>query len=390
MKSIFAILVGVVIAYISWNFSTKNIVFTTLLFFGYFYINNRSTLFFLIISYYLFSSRGLLFGIKNYYDNFYIAIFLWLCAGIIITLVWTLIWSSSFKKRLYFFPIMLIVLISPPIGFISCVNPIISSGIFFPTFGFIGIVFYLLVLYVVTLLLYNQLNIVKFHLLVLMLILITLNYNEIVFLEDNNLYPINSNLVYSSKGIDFEGDYRRQKKLLSIANKSHYKDLLFCENALGNFTQNSMMIWDRLDNNKTVLAGGYIYHDRVGGYDNVLMEITNHSYKTIYRQRVPIPIAMWRPWIEQGARAYPFQNPTIKYKGDSVGVFICYEQLLTYTYLHTMLYNPKYIIGISNLWWVEDKSIGKTQKMSLELWGRLFGKFIVYSVNSPCFLDNSK
>jgi len=142
-----------------------------------------------------------------------------------------------------------------------------------------------------------------------------------------------------------------------------------------------MMIWERLDNNKTILAGAYIYKE-VGGYDNVLIELNNRSSKIIYKQRVPVPISMWQPWREQGAKAYPFQNPTVEFQQSRVGVFICYEQLLTYTYLHTMFYEPQYIIGISNLWWVEDDSISEIQKRNLELWGRLFGKKIYFSKNS--------
>jgi len=74
-----------------------------------------------------------------------------------------------------------------------------------------------------------------------------------------------------------------------------------------------MMIWKNLDNNKTILAGATIYKNQ-NTYDNVLMEITNHSYKTIYKQRVPVPISMWKYWIEQGANAYFFNNPIIEYK----------------------------------------------------------------------------
>ena len=135
-----------------------------------------------------------------------------------------------------------------------------------------------------------------------------------------------------------------------------------------------------MDKNKTILAGATIYKNQ-NSYDNVLMEITNSSYKTIYKQRVPVPISMWKFWIEQGVNAYPFYNPIIEHNKSRVGVFICYEQLLTYTYLHTMFYNPDYIIGISNLWWVEDNSIEKIQKRSLKLWSLLFKKEVYFSVN---------
>ena len=381
MSYIIISLTGMFIAYISWSLSVELTIFSSLLFFAYFYINQRSYLFTLILSYYLFSSRGLLIGTENYYDSIYIATLIWLLSALLTTSVWITIWSSYQTKRLLLFPIMLTLLIVPPIGFISWVNPIISSAIVFPKFGFLGIAFYLLSLYLVTLLLKDKSRTTQTIIIILILFISSAIYTPIKKQKQNILYPINSNLKYKNQAVDFLGDYRRQKKLLLLANRSKYNNLLFHENALGSFNQNSMMIWERLDNNKTILAGATIYHKRVGGYDNVLMEITHNSYKTIYKQRVPVPISMWKPWIEQGAKAYPFQNPTVEYQQSRVGVFICYEQLLTYTYLHTMFYEPKYIIGISNLWWVEDESIGIIQKRSLELWGRLFGKKIYYSEN---------
>jgi len=375
-----AVALGIIVAYVSWNLSIESTIFSSLLFFAYFYINQRSYLFIFILSYYLFASRGLLIGTENYYDSSYIAILIWLSASLLTTSVWITIWSPSQKKRLLLFPIMLTILIVPPIGFISWVNPIISSAIVFPKFGFLGIIFYLLTLYLVTILLKDKRRATQTIIIISLLFISTLIYKPIKKQKQNILYPINSNLKYKNQAVDFLGDYRRQKKLLLLANRSKYNNLLFHENALGSFNQNSMMIWERLDNNKTILAGAYIYKE-VGGYDNVLIELNNRSSKIIYRQRVPVPISMWQPWREQGAKAYPFQNPTVEFQQSRVGVFICYEQLLTYTYLHTMFYEPQYIIGISNLWWVEDDSISEIQKRNLELWGRLFDIKIYFSEN---------
>ena len=375
-----SILIGVAIAYISWNLSIELTIFSSSLFFAYFFIGQRDYLFLLILSYYLFASRGLLIGTQSYYGDFYIALFFWFTASFLITLVWVIIWSPSQKKRLYLFPIMLTILILPPIGFISWVNPLISSAIIFPKLGFLGVALYLLFIYITTLIIKKYKPPLKQFTVLIIALVFTIYSQNMEIQNSQTLHPINSNLVYKNQAIDFMGDYRRQKKLLSIANKNQYNNLLFHENALGVFTKNSMMIWKNLDNNKTILAGATIYKNQ-NTYDNVLMEITNHSYKTIYKQRVPVPISMWKFWIEQGANAYFFNNPIIEYKKSRVGVFICYEQLLSYTYFHTMLYNPDYIIGISNLWWVEDKSIVKIQKRSLKLWGILFKKDVYYSAN---------
>jgi len=138
MSYIIISLTGMFIAYISWSLSVELTIFSSLLFFAYFYINQRSYLFTLILSYYLFSSRGLLIGTENYYDSIYIATLIWLLSALLTTSVWITIWSSYQTKRLLLFPIMLTLLIVPPIGFISGVNPIISSAIVFPNFGFLG------------------------------------------------------------------------------------------------------------------------------------------------------------------------------------------------------------------------------------------------------------
>jgi len=382
MNYIIISLTGIFIAYISWSLSIELTIFSSLLFFAYFYINQRSYLFILVSSYYLFASRGLLIGTQNYYDNFCTALLIWLSASLLSTAIWIIVWSPSEKKRLFLFPIMLTLLIVPPIGFISWVNPIISSAIAFPRLGFLGIVLYIATIFLITIALKRPKKYIKLTIILSILAITVLNFNQEPSLEGStNLHPINSNLTYKNQAIDFIGDYKRQKKLLALANRSRHKNLLFHENALGSFNQNSMMIWDRLENNKTILAGAYIYHKGVETYDNVLVALSNKNYKILYKQRVPVPISMWKPWVEQGARAYPFQNPTVEYQQSRVGVFICYEQLLTYIYLHTMFYEPQYIIGISNLWWVEDESIGEIQRRSLELWGRLFGKKLYCSEN---------
>jgi len=292
-----AVALGIIVAYVSWNLSIESTIFSSLLFFAYFYINQRSYLFIFILSYYLFASRGLLIGTENYYDSSYMATLIWLSASLLTTSVWITIWSPSQKKRLLLFPIMLTLLIVPPIGFISWVNPIISSAIVFPKFGFLGIVFYLLTLYLVTILLKDKQRATQTIIIIFILFISTLIYKPIKKQKQNIIYPINSNLKYKNQAVDFLGDYRRQKKLLLLANRSKHNNLLFHENALGSFNQNSMMIWERLDNNKTILAGAYIYKE-VGGYDNVLIELNNRSSKIIYRQRVPVPISMWQPWIE--------------------------------------------------------------------------------------------
>ncbi|HHB95393.1 MAG TPA: hypothetical protein ENK88_09675, partial [Campylobacterales bacterium] len=178
MNYIIISLTGMFIAYISWSLSIEFTVFSSLLFFAYFYINQRSYLFTFILSYYLFASIGLLIGTQNYYDNFYIALSFWLLASLLSTSVWIIVWSLSEKKRLLLFPLMLTLLIVPPIGFISWVNPIISSAIAFPRFGFLGIALYLVTIYIITILLIKQKSRIKLITIISILSIIAINFNQ--------------------------------------------------------------------------------------------------------------------------------------------------------------------------------------------------------------------
>jgi hypothetical protein len=156
---------------------------------------------------------------------------------------------------------------------------------------------------------------------------------------------------------------------------------LLPEHILGTFTDSSMMLWNRLPKNKTIYAGADMYVLNSKQYDNVLLAITKDNYEVIYRQRVPVPFEMWQPYNNNGARAAIISPETVIIEEKKVGIFICYEQYLTYTYLETMLQRPDYIIGISNLWWIKDIRLQNIQKNTLLLWARLFGIPYYYSVN---------
>ena len=134
----------------------------------------------------------------------------------------------------------------------------------------------------------------------------------------------------------------------------------------------------------TVIAGAVVI--TAAGYDNVMIEFTARGGRILYRERMPVPVSMWQPWLAWfgqtgGARADFFANPVVSLAGRRVAMLICYEQLLVWPILQSMLYQPELTVAAGNDWWTGGTNIAGVQRAITEAWGRLFGVPIVFAVN---------
>ena len=122
------------------------------------------------------------------------------------------------------------------------------------------------------------------------------------------------------------------------------------------------------------------------GYDNVMIAISATRGDILYRERMPVPVSMWQPWLswtgqDGGARAHFFANPTVELGGRRIAPLICYEQLILWPVLQSMLHAPEVIVATGNGWWTAGTSIVAIQKASAEAWARLFGISLVTAFN---------
>jgi apolipoprotein N-acyltransferase len=63
-------------------------------------------------------------------------------------------------------------------------------------------------------------------------------------------------------------------------------------------------------------------------------------------------------------------------------VLICYEEMLTFPVLASMLQHPTAIVGISNSFWFNETPIPVYQAAALSAWARLFHLALFTAVNS--------
>ncbi|MDY0215048.1 MAG: nitrilase-related carbon-nitrogen hydrolase [Bacilli bacterium] len=373
-------LAGAMIGFCAWGHSTILAVISLFMISLYFQAKTRANFFYAAVGYYLAASRGLFSGIVVYYDQITYAFTIWVGSALIISIGWTILWSENSKKKVFAFLFAIIFITIPPIGFVGWTNPLLTAGLIFPGFGFYG--FGLLLLMFILIEVYGK----KRWIISSMIVLLALFFNR-------NFIPIKDNIFYGAEtnfgklydeNTNYITDYKRQMDYLHVTKSTENKFVVLPENAVGRWTNLNMMAWANLPLGKRIFAGASIYHENnISLYDNVLLEITPTNYKILYRQRVPVLISMWQPWGNTGAKAYLFQeNPVVNIdKIGNVGVLICYEQLLFYTLLETMAYNPERIIAISNLWWAKGTSIKAIEISSLQLISSLFKKPLTISMN---------
>lgn len=124
----------------------------------------------------------------------------------------------------------------------------------------------------------------------------------------------------------------------------------------------------------------------IDGYDNVILDLSRDGARVLYRERMPVPVSMWRPWQsltgEGGsARAHFFDNPVVDFAGLKAAPLICYERLLIWPVLQSALYEPEVIVASGNGWWTDGTDVIAIQQANVTAWAIIFGFPLIVSFN---------
>lgn len=158
--------------------------------------------------------------------------------------------------------------------------------------------------------------------------------------------------------------------------------ILLPENSFDVWTSATGNLWQReLAGSDVTVIGGTSVLQTDETYDNGLLQVSATGSSLLYRQRMPVPISMWRPWARGGASANMFDNPAFTLAGQTMATLICYEQLLIWPVLHSMLLKPDILLAPGNAWWSNNSNIAHIQTAATQGWAKLFGMKLVSAVN---------
>jgi hypothetical protein len=372
-----------IIGAVSWHGNMFWLATIPLLFMLWGRAANRYHAYFLAVSYYLGCAYPLIKGAAVFFQNpltntpsIAAGIAIWIIASLLLALPWGICRGGGYTTLRI--AAIIIAISLPPLGIFGWGNPLTAAGTLFPGYGWWGLIltFALFVVCTYGLRYYSAL-------LIIIALSITANITYHPTPLPGGWVAINTELGWLDNDRD---DYRHHQQLIALANKHMRPDtkvILFPEMVTGNWTENSQWLWkDTIrkakDNHTTILLGTTIT-EKTGQYSNALIGLGVTT--PLLLDRVPVPISMWKPWTQNGAASYFFHNGIYHVASKTVATLICYEQLLVWPVLHSMVYEPDVLIGAANDWWAKGTVIPAVQQEALYSWGRLFGVGILSAVN---------
>ncbi|WP_434730696.1 conjugal transfer protein TraB [Rhizobium binae] len=343
---------------------------------------SRQTAGLVAVAYFLAASRGLPQGVAAFYQSdVWPGLILWLAASIGFVFVHSILWSprrDNWSALRY--SIAMIVMAVPPFGIVGWAHPLTAAGVLLPGWGWAGLAA-----------------------MAAGLAIVTTRYWPAAAITFAGLWLWSAafwttpNLGQHWQGVDLtlgdslgrDNSLARHSDLAATVHNQRRRDaavILLPESTLGFWTPTVRRFWqDKLSGSDlTVVAGAAIVGS--DGYDNVLVSISEHEAEVIYRERMPVPGSMWQPWLALvgragGARAHFFVNPVASVGSSRIAPLICYELLIVWPILQSMIYQPDLIVAAGNGWWTKGTNIVAIQRASAVAWARLFDKPLVMSFN---------
>lgn len=333
--------------------------------------------------YFLAASRGLPSGVAQFFAaDLWVGLSFWIAAASSFIAVHAALWtrrSGSAKSARYLLILALTGL--PPLGITGWAHPLTAAGILFPGWGWWGLLA-----------------------LTAGLIGLVTRIGPAIAIALSGLWlwsaasGTNQILPEGWRGVDLEmgaslgrdRSLQRQRDLIALVQEvagSGQSVVVLPESALGFWTPTLERLWREglQGTSVTAIAGAAVIN--ANGYDNVMVVVDGSGGRVLYHERMPVPVSMWRPWERWtgetgGARASLFANPVVEVAGRKIAPLICYEQLVLWPILQSMLHEPDAIVLIGNGWWTLDGNIIAIQRASANAWSALFGIPLVISFNS--------
>ena len=342
----------------------------------------RSVAALISVGYFLAASRGLPQGVAAFYSSdIWPGLLLWLCASMSFVIVHAVLWTKNAGTRPLRYLLAAVIMAAPPFGITGWAHPITAAGVLFPGWGWWGLGF-----------------------MTVGLAGLVTRIWPVVAIAFTGFWLLSAaiwtdpKLPEAWRGVDLElgvslgreSGLQRQRDMIATVRATADGGARFVvlpESALGFWTPTVERLWTSglRDGDATVIAGATVLN--ATGYDNVLVAIDGMGARILYRERIPVLGSMWQPWRSLlgesgGARADFFANPVVPIGASRAAPLICYEQLIVWPILQSMLHDPDFVVAVGNGWWTEGTSIVAIQRAAATAWAKLFAKPLVIAFNT--------
>ena len=315
-----------------------------------------------------------------------IGLFLCLAAAALMALPWGFLFMRGRGRAALSVPMCILLTALPPLGIIGWASPLLSAGVLFPGSKWFG-----LALIIAFLSLFRFKPAHSVFCLTLCVFLIQFQYTQPQL--PVGWEAVNTNYGGSGQGdTDFTTEYNTHQSIQTTILESRATVLLFPEHLVTHWNESTETFWgDTLTSvaaqHRTVLIGAGISQpgDSRNPFDQnrYLNELLARGEEStaVYQQRIPIPIAMWKPFGDDGVPLNLFARGTIHVRNQNAAVLICYEQILVWPFLSSALENPTILLTTANDYWAKNTRIPAIQQSSTASWARLFHVPVLSATN---------
>ncbi len=382
-RGLFCVLGGIATGTIGWSGNVLLLPAGMLFPAFWAYAPYRSVAALVAAAHFLGASRGLPQGASIFFGSQYaIGIGFWFAASLVFVAIYSTLWSGrSGWPRMLRYLIASVLMSLPPFGIMGWASPITAAGVLFPGWSWFGLAATAILLLMMTTSLWR---------IAVPVVAGCAAWSAAVWTEPKVIKGWTGiNTTFRYEAARQHAGYAQQLETIALVRKAagHSADVIALpESALGLWTPTTERLWTNALSPLpvTVIGGATIIHR--DGYDTVMVEISSKGTRTLYRERMPVPVSMWQPWRRLtgeggGANAYFFDNPVALVAGTRVAPLICYEQLIIWPVLQSMAMGSEMIVAISNGWWTGDSNITDIQSASVTAWAKLFDVPLVMAVN---------
>lgn len=321
------------------------------------------------------ASRDLPFGAATYFHAPVLGVLLWIGEAAIVAAVWALVWHRDRRTRLALLPLGFAVLALPPLGLACWCHPLMAAGNLFPGWGWFGLAAFvaLAVALAALPLRWSGVGVALATLAGVPLATPPASVAE---------WEMHDTSFDCGATRSFRRDFRRVSQIHETAAKSNARVVVFGESIGGLWSQTNAAFWQTYDGRAAVVFGSEVPTAQPGLFENALIVRDNQGARILYRQRMPCPVSMWRPWSETGFKPALLRNPVVEYDGRRVAVLICYEQAVAWPMLHSAAHRPDTLLAVANVWWCRQSTVPTIMRNTSRAWARLFGLRLAVAVNS--------
>jgi apolipoprotein N-acyltransferase len=367
-------------AAIAWNGHLAAIPFSLVAPLLVYHTKSRKHAYASMFSYYAAASWPLIPGARAFFGvqgTPLIGLLLCLAGGALLALPWGLLFTRGRERAACSVQLCILLTAIPPLGIIGWASPLLSAGVLFPGSKWFGLA--LITVFLIAFRFKPALSVVS-----LALCALVFHFQYTQPQVPAGWEAVNTNYGGTGQGDpDFTTEYNTAQTMQTTILESHATVLLFPEHLLTHWNESTDAFWgDTLtalaSQHRTVLMGAGINPPGTSRnpfaqkrYLNVLLA-RGEQNTALYQERIPVPIAMWRPLSDDGVPLKLFARGTIRIHNQNAAVLICYEQILVWPFLSSALEHPTVLLTASNDYWAKDTRIPAIQQSSAASWARLF------------------